>query len=321
MQRNDLNNEVKKNESNSHQNSTKKIVGSLGGPPKNPLQLGKKVRVYDSSEEIKIDEDGSPYIGIRIRELIEQENKKDIIDQVSMTGEDSYTFTLSPKDDEEYQGHNHATVLSRSYRPDSLPILTEEEKRDFVEHSHSIRTDVENLRFDPVRQMCFFPPAAEEHKTAANRHDFDFTKYEEIVVEYVETGTIAPGLTKEDLLNKLSILNQAEKESLIDSIETKRLICGNYPYIELWVKNITNEIKWIGLAGVTAGVAQYQSSKDLSSAAAAGVASAIAVFYLKLFYDDYQMRNKLDGIRQRADELLQYLSRKSLHEPNIKQSI
>lgn len=48
-----------------------KRLNSLGrgGPPARPPVLGRPVRVYDGSEEIKIDEDGHCYTGISLKEL------------------------------------------------------------------------------------------------------------------------------------------------------------------------------------------------------------------------------------------------------------
>lgn len=44
-----------------------------GGPPKKPLVLVKRFKVYDENTVIKIDDEGNPYIGLSIKELKELE--------------------------------------------------------------------------------------------------------------------------------------------------------------------------------------------------------------------------------------------------------
>lgn len=51
--------------------STKKIYTefSIGGPPAKPPIFGPKFKVYDGSEEIKIDKSGESYTGLSLEEL------------------------------------------------------------------------------------------------------------------------------------------------------------------------------------------------------------------------------------------------------------
>lgn len=44
-----------------------------GGPPKKPLVLGKRFKVYNENTVIKIDDEGNPYIGLSMKELRELE--------------------------------------------------------------------------------------------------------------------------------------------------------------------------------------------------------------------------------------------------------
>jgi hypothetical protein len=66
MQRNN------KIEQKKSEDSTGKIYNTLhvGGPPAKKPVFGPSVRVYDSEEKIKIDEEGQAYIGISVKELL-----------------------------------------------------------------------------------------------------------------------------------------------------------------------------------------------------------------------------------------------------------
>lgn len=78
MQRNNLDNIADRTEKNIKENSTKEIFITLarGNKPAKPVMFGKPVRIYDSQEELKIDEEGMPYIGMSLRELMEQKSKQ-----------------------------------------------------------------------------------------------------------------------------------------------------------------------------------------------------------------------------------------------------
>src|SRR5438045_3294942 len=88
MQRNHFS-EKEKIEKNLNDTSTKVITNFLGGPPKNPPKFGSPVKIYHSNEEIKIDEDGTPYVGMSIRELKEYESHQSVLSHEAHVDEKS----------------------------------------------------------------------------------------------------------------------------------------------------------------------------------------------------------------------------------------
>jgi hypothetical protein len=70
--------------------STSKITDTLGmgGPPLKPIVYGPRKRIYDGTEEIKIDERGCAYIGVSIEELKqrEEEMKKSVVSSTNLPG-------------------------------------------------------------------------------------------------------------------------------------------------------------------------------------------------------------------------------------------
>lgn len=143
------------------EDSTSKMIEDdlgKGGPPVVPPQIVGTVRIYDGSEEIKIDEDGEPYIGKSVSELLLNEQKER---QEELSDQDVNQDSQEKSENDQNEGK--AFILTKSYRPDpNKPYIpTDDEIKRSREHAKHIRTDTENLYFDPNSDMLFFPPLEE----------------------------------------------------------------------------------------------------------------------------------------------------------------
>lgn len=135
----------------------------------------------------------------------------------------------------------------------------------------------------------------------------EFSKYKEIVKNYIETGVIPNNVKKSQLIARIKILTPEERRSLRDLIEMERPQ-DDFAYIGPVLEAMPSAGKWAVLAGVASGGAQYQFSRDVYSATATGLLTSAVTFLGQLQYKKNQTKTMYDKIEQRGKEFLQHLS-------------
>jgi hypothetical protein len=139
---------------------------------------------------------------------------------------------------------------------------------------------------------------------AVSRLDVD--QYEKIVTEYVMTGRIPSGVTIKELLSELKNFNSIEKDFLRGSIEMQ-LPMDEWAHIGPLLENTPKAVKWAGLAGLTSGVADYQFSSNVYSAARTGAIAFGATFFGQQAHKRYQIKEMWKKREERAKEFLKHL--------------